>query len=180
MNNKGSTLVILVIVMTIIITLGVSILNISMMHYNIKKFNTESKQSFYKSETGLNTAYVDACELINEAIVDSTEKTEEYLNEFTLNEIEIENIFRVKYRLYIVENIADAIYKKSNPIVEITNVSTLFFVEDKLTVNVKSKYNSINKDEITYVDIVILIPKYVDVKDNAFEATDYISFDNWS
>ena len=64
MNNKGSTLVLLIIVIALVIVLGASVLNIAVKQYAIKKFNIDSKQAFYFSETGLNEAYVKSCALI--------------------------------------------------------------------------------------------------------------------
>jgi len=181
MNIKGSTLVLLVIVMAIIITLGVSILNIAMMQYDLKKFNTEIKQAFYMAETGLNVAYVDACELLREAVEDSLKKSENYLQLYPLNESEAENIFIVNYKLYITANLENSVWRSTNPIVEITNEDTLLFVGDKLTAKVRSKYLSEYDIEKTlYVDLIILVPKYNDMLNTDYEMSDYIVFDNWS
>ncbi len=57
MNNKGSTMVLLAIAMAVIMALGVSILNIAMMQYNIRNYSTDSKQSFYRAEDGLNDVF---------------------------------------------------------------------------------------------------------------------------
>ena len=180
MNNKGSTLILLIIVMAIIIALGVSVLDITVMQHNVKIFNTEAKQSFYMAETGLNVAYVDAYGLMEEATEDSLEKAEEYLFLFPLNEIEAENIFKENYKLYITANLENCVYKGSNPVVEITNGGTLLFVGDKLTANVKSKYNSENIEKTACVDLIILVPGYYEIKNNSADLLNYISFDNWS
>lgn len=180
MNNKGSTLVLLIIVMAIIIALGVSVLDIAVMQHNVRIYNTEAKQSFYMAETGLNVAFVDAYELMEEAAEDSLEKAEEYLLLFPLNEIEAENIFIENYKLYITANLENSVYRESNPIVEITNGGTLVFIGDKLTANVKSKYNSENIEKTACVDLIILVPSYYDFKNNLADLLNYISFNNWS
>lgn len=180
MKNKGSTLVILVIVIAIVIVLGVSILNISMMQYELKRFNTESKKNFYMSETGLNLAYVDACKLASDAVEDSLDKANEYLLLYPLNEMEAENIFNVNYKSYITANLENSVYRGSNPTVEITNGGTLLFIGDKLTANVKSKYNSENIEKTTCVDLIILVPSYYYIKNNSADLLNYVSFDNWS
>ncbi|MGB4438581.1 MAG: hypothetical protein WBJ13_05000 [Sedimentibacter sp.] len=181
MNIKGSTLVLLVIVMAIIITLGVSILNIAMMQYDFKKLNTEIKQAFYMSETGLNVAYVDACGLLRKAVEDSLEKSEEYLQLYPLNESEAENIFIVNYKLYITANLENSVWRSTNPIVEITNGDTLLFIGDKLTAKVRSKYLSeYDIEKILYVDLIILVPEYSEILNTDYEMSDYIDFDNWS
>ena len=180
MNNKGSTLVLLIIAMAIIITLGVSVLDIAVMQYNIKKNNTEAKQSFYMAETGLNVAFVDAYGLMDEAAEDSLKKAYEYLLLFPLNEMEAENVFRENYKLYMTANLENSVYRGSNPIVEITNGGTLLFIGDKLTANVKSKYNSENIEKTACVDIIILVPDYYDFKNNSADLSHYINFNDWS
>ncbi|MFA9423509.1 MAG: hypothetical protein ACERLG_08010 [Sedimentibacter sp.] len=180
MNNKGSILVLLIIVMAIIIVLGASVLNMAVMQYNIKKFNTQAKQSFYMAETGLNVAFVDAYELMDDAVEDSLKKANEYLLLFPLNEVEAENIFRESYKIYMTTNLEKTVYRNSNPMVEITNGATLLFCSDKLKVNIKSKYNSECIEKTACVDIIILIPDYYDLKNNLADLLNYISFNGWS
>ena len=86
MNNRGSVLVLLVVVVAIVTALGSSLLNIVFANYDIKRFNTESKRAYYLSENGLNESYVRTRCLIKEAIEDSVDKTELYLIEYPLNE----------------------------------------------------------------------------------------------
>lgn len=179
MNNKGSTLILLIIVMTIIIALGASLLDSTMMQYNVKIFNSQAKQSFYMAETGLNRAFVDVYELIAQASDDAMEKANEYLL-VNLNETEAENVFKQNYKLYITANLRNSVYKNANPLVEITSGSTILFVQDELTVNIKSRYNSTDVEKTAYVDITILIPNYYDIKNNTFHISDYLKFSNWS
>ena len=63
-NNKGSTMVMLVIAVAVISLLGTSILAVTLMNYRIKLANTEMKTAFYLSESGLDRAYENAYKLI--------------------------------------------------------------------------------------------------------------------
>ena len=97
MKNKGSTMVLLVIVIALIIILGASVLNIAVKQYAIKKFNIDSKQAFYISETGLNESYVKSCLLIDESIRKALQMAEDYLLLNPLDKIEADNIFITNY-----------------------------------------------------------------------------------
>ena len=87
MNNKGSTMVLLIIVIALIIVLGTSVLNVAVKQYEIKKFNIDSKQAFYISETGLNEAFVKSCALIDESTIKALQMAEEHLLLNPLNRI---------------------------------------------------------------------------------------------
>ena len=180
MNNKGSTLVLLVIVIALVMVLGASVLNIVLKQYEIKMFNSETKQSFYMSETGLNEAYVRSCVLINEAIPNAIQMAEEYLAVYPSNEIEAENIFITNYKLNIKSNINSRIKRAANPLVETTN-NTWVFIDNALRVSVKSSYtNQDNIAKLTWVDLIIRVPEFCDVKDGGYDAKDYIKFANWN
>lgn len=181
MNNKGSTLVLLVIVIALVIVLGTSVLNVVIQHYEIKKFNTDSKQSFYMSETGLNEAYVKSCILINESIVKALQIAEEYLYVNLLNEIEAANIFVTNYKLNIKSNIKNRINTAANPSVEIRNEDSLVFIGNTLTVLLKSTYiNSNNVEKLTWVELVISVPEFGDVIDGVYDVMDFIELRNWN
>lgn len=180
MNNKGSTMVLLVIVIALVIVLGTSVLNVAFKQYEIKKFNIDSKQSFYISETGLNEAYVKSCVLIDESITKSLQMAEDYLLLNPLNVIEAENIFITNYKIYLKTNIQNRIEDAANPSVEIWN-DALVFIDNALTVILKSSYlheNSVEK--VTGVELHISVPDFNDVIDGAYNVRSYISFKNWN
>jgi hypothetical protein len=181
MNNKGSTLVLLVIVIALIFVLGASVLNVAVKHYAIKKFNIDSKRSFYISETGLNEAYVKSCVLIDESIIKALQMAEEHLSLNPLNKVEAENIFITNYTIYLRTNIENRIEAAANPSVEIWNDDTLLFIDDALTVILKSSYlheNNVNK--VTGVELVISVPDFNDVSAGSYDARNYIQFQNWN
>ena len=180
MNNKGSVLVLLVIVIAIVIALGASLLNVVFTSYDIKRFNTETKQAFYLSENGLNESYVITRFLIEEAIEDSARKTEQYLIEYPLNEEEAKNIFKTNYKQYLTANIKNRINRYDNPSVEVRNSGSLLFIGDILIVSLRSEsvFNEVEK--ITWVELNIGVPEYEDFIAGEYDVKDYIEFGNWS
>lgn len=177
-SNRGSTLILLVIVIAVIIALGTSLMSVSMMHYRIKKSNTEIKQSFYMSEKGINTSFSNAYNLVVEAIADSIDKAEEYLSVYPTNINEAANIFSNNYIIFILGQVESRINKNENPKIEITNVSSLFFINKELSMSIKSEYVSNNHVEATIMaDLIITVPDY-DLIDHIDFAT-LIVLDNW-
>jgi len=82
-NNNGSTMVLLVVAIAVISMLGTSILGVTMMNYKIKKMNTDIKQSFYLSESGLDNAYANAYELISNAVQQANLEANDFIDDFT-------------------------------------------------------------------------------------------------
>lgn len=180
MNNKGSTLILLVIVIALVIVLGLSILNTAVNHYEIKKFNIDSKESFYISETGINEAYVRTCDLINESIEAALQMAEEYLSVNPSDQIEAENIFASNYIIHISASIDDKIEIEANPSVKIWN-ENLVFDDNTLTVKLKSSYiHKNNVYKVTGAEFVISVPGYEEVSAGNYDASDYIKFKNWN
>ncbi len=179
MNNKGSTLVLLIIVIALVMVLGASVLNIVVKQYEIKMFNSETKQSFYMCETGLNEAYVRSCVLINESIQIARQMAEDYLTFYPLNEIEAKNIFITNYKQNIRTNIKGRIDTGGNPSVEIINSSLLF--NNVLKVPLLSSYTNLgNNAKLMWVDLIISVPEFSDVVNGGYDVKDYINFDNWN
>ena len=180
MNNKGSTLVLLVIVIALVMVLGVSVLNIVVNQYEIKMFNSETKQSFYMAETGLNEAYVRTCVLINESIQTALQLTEEYLAIYPLNETEAKDMFVTSYIQSIRLNIKSRIDTSLNPSVETIN-SPLLFYNNVLKVPLLSSYVNLgNNAKHMWVDLIISVPEFSDIVDSGYDVKDYIEFDNWN
>jgi len=165
----------------LVIVLGASVLNVSVNQYAIKKFNIDSKQAFYISETGLNEAYVKACVLIDESIIKALLMAKGYLLLNPLNEIEAENTFITNYIDYLKTNIENIIETAANPSVEIWNDDTLVFIDDALTVILKSSYlHENNIDKVTGVELVISVPDFNDVSEGIYDVKNYICFKNWN
>ncbi|NLK89942.1 MAG: hypothetical protein GX276_07385 [Clostridiaceae bacterium] len=180
MNNKGSTLIILVIVIALVIVLGLSVINTTVNHYEIKKFSIDSKESFYISETGINEAYVRTCDLINESIEAAMQTAEDYLSVDPSDKAEAENIFTVNYMMQISSSIDDSIETRTNPSVKIWN-ENLAFADNTLTVILKSSYINENKVyQITGAEVVISVPDYEEVSAGSYDVRNYIKIQNWN
>ena len=82
-NNKGSTLVLLVMAIAVISLLGTSILGVTMMNLKIKKTNTEIKQSFYLSESGLDKTYDKTYKFVVDAYMLGNNLAQEFINDVT-------------------------------------------------------------------------------------------------
>lgn len=87
-NNNGSTMILLVMAIAIISLLGTSILGVTMMNLKIKKTNTEIKQSFYLSESGLDNSYANAYKLVLESVKQSNDDAKDFIDEFKPDNIE--------------------------------------------------------------------------------------------
>jgi hypothetical protein len=180
MNNKGSTMVLLVIVIALVIVLGTSVLSVAVKQYAIKKFNIDFKRSFYMSETGLNEAYVKSCVLIDESIAEALQMADEHLVIYPLDLIEAENIFITNYMSHFRASIVNRIEGAANPSVEIKN-DTLVFKNNALTIILKSSYaHENNVEKFTGVELVIIVPDYNDVADGEYNVRSYIEFQNWN
>lgn len=83
LSKKGSTMVMLVVAIGVISILGTSVLGVTMMNYKIKKVNSDIKQSFYLSESGLDKAYVNAYNFVATAVDVSNTEAKNFVEQFT-------------------------------------------------------------------------------------------------
>ena len=178
MDSKGSVLILLVIVLALLSVLATTLVNVVYTNYTIRSLNIESKRAFYLSENELNESYVVAKKLIDEAIEDSIEKAEDYIFEYPSNSEEAEIIFANNYKQYIAVNIRNRI-SDCNPSVEVRN-GGLVFVDETLNVLLRSTYaRENNVVKITWLELIIGVPNYDNVKNGSYELEDYIKFGNW-
>ncbi|MDF2677830.1 MAG: hypothetical protein K0Q97_2161, partial [Bacillota bacterium] len=181
LNNNGSVLILLLIIIAVIIFLGVSLMSLTLINYQIKKTNSDIKQSFYMSENGLNESYVNAHELMINAVNDSIEKAENYLLLNPVDELGALNIYKYNFKSYILSRISSSINDNSNPIIIIINAASLYFIGDNLTVSVQSKYISPNNiEKATKVDLKIIIPNYNEAISKTVDYSKYLKFDNYN
>lgn len=85
-NNKGSTLILLVFVIAILSILGTTLMGITMTNYKMKLVNSKAKQSFYMSEAGLEEAYANVCNLVNDAGTQATSSAAVVMANFSYEE----------------------------------------------------------------------------------------------
>lgn len=180
LDRRGSTLILLVMTVAVTIMLGVSLMSITLTNYKIKKVNNEASQALYMAEYGFNNSYAKTYTLVNEAVTDSINKAEEYLNEYPENAVEAENIFIDNYKLYITDRISNEICDSANPYVDIYDMEHLIFDAGCLTMRVKSKYVSKNNVvKLVAADIIVNIPDYNESINGTVDCSLLISFRNW-
>lgn len=180
MNRRGSVLVLLIVVIALLSALGASLLNTVFLNYGIETFNRESKQAFYLAENGLNVSYVNACNLIDEAVDDSLDMADLYLFDFPADRVKAESIFYNNYKLFIESRICGAIKSCGNPFVEVRNSDSLAFRNNLLSVAVRSSYiHTDGLEKLTRVNLIISVPRYDDVVDGVYDIKDYLEFSDW-
>lgn len=179
-DKKGSAMVLVVIIIAVVTSMAVSLLNITLIQLQIKKSYGEVIKSFYLSEDGLNSTYLKIYNLICRAWEDSLEKAADYLNMNPDDLNGASNTFEKNYKLYIISNAAGCVKSTGNPSVEVLNGERIVFIDDRLTIRVRSKYKSKSKvEKYTVVDIIILIPGYSDTELEDTDFTDFFHFENF-
>ncbi|MTI48211.1 MAG: hypothetical protein FH761_10240 [Firmicutes bacterium] len=129
-NNKGSTLVMLLIILTILIMLGTVIMSLAVTNYKMKIVNSNSKRNFYFAEAGIDEAYGIIGEAVDEGISMGNEAVVTFMNE-DLSKQNIEEAidsmengdFSNPYIVYLNEDGSlnmDEINKKQNQIFKAT------------------------------------------------------------
>lgn len=179
LNNKGSTLILLVIILALLTTMGSFLLVTASAYYEIKISNSELKKSFYKSETGINLAYVITLELVKVAVNNSIDKAEDFLilNPGKLDEAK--NIFTENYKLIILGQLENRLKSDlDNPSVNI--MDPMVFVGESLTVTLESVYISdINVEKAILSNLVIKIPIYDEVIKDDVDFSNLVSLNTW-
>lgn len=138
LNNKGSTMILLVMAIAVISLLGTSILGVTMMNLKIKKTNTEIKQSFYLSESGLDKSYSKAYELVQEAVELSNDEAKSFIEKFRPENMD-----------YLVTNYLTFL----NPIYELgadglDHLVGYFFDEEKIKLEAEKRFKDYYKGYI--------------------------------
>ncbi|MGI6587634.1 MAG: PilX N-terminal domain-containing pilus assembly protein [Peptococcia bacterium] len=87
-NNKGSALAMVIIIITILSTLGLAVMSLSLAHYKVGMMDKKAKLSFYMAESGLEQAYKVMLEEIGEAIKAGNEQVNTAIDDFLLAEAE--------------------------------------------------------------------------------------------
>ncbi|QXM06000.1 pilus assembly PilX N-terminal domain-containing protein [Crassaminicella indica] len=85
-TKRGSALILVLIVLTILSILGISILTLSMSNYKIKITDQNVKTAFYLAESGLEEAYAKVGKVIEAGINEGNKKVKVELEKFIENE----------------------------------------------------------------------------------------------
>ena len=139
--KKGSSLVLVLIVLCILSILGTSITTLAVSNYKMKVMSSNKKISQYSAESGIDEAYGMIGEIVDEAIADATNEAEKYSDALNLD-TEIankENGLGSEYindDLTIKENFLEILSEKQN---EKFQEVYKKYIEDELTNNLIAK-----------------------------------------
>ncbi|KPU28071.1 hypothetical protein TR13x_01655 [Caloranaerobacter sp. TR13] len=184
-NNKGSTLVLLMIIMAILSLLGVTILTISVTNFKFKMVNSKVKKNFYMTEAGLDEAYIIVKNLIIEAIEEGNKSVEDFIANLDLEEGSIyikedgtidldalnqaqNELFKDTYKAYVLDNIKNRLENSDNYTIELDGIKPqievlndfLSFSEDKLELDIESTFINDGIEKKIKTSLIISIPNY--------------------
>lgn len=179
LDCRGSTLVILLLILSVIFLMGITALSLAVTNYKMKKLNSELKKTFYLAEAGTEEAYIITSDFVIEAIdyaiskVEESEETKRESDENALSEEEVDIIFRGAFKSFIKGNCIDVspntslisilkdnksytIYRDGYPKIDpkITELEEGFLLE------VKSTYVKGNINKAIIIKCSIDIPNY--------------------
>lgn len=179
-ENRGSALVLIIIVTAVITALGLTCLSITMSQFRIRKSNSENKRALYKSEGGLDYAYAQSYDLICSAVEDSIIKSEEYLLAEPDDIYGASDVFKNNFKQIVYCGFVHEVEHCLSSQISVLNDSSLMFVNDKLVARVSSKYISESGIiKITSADIIIYVPDYLDIISNAADISDLLRITNF-
>ncbi|WMJ76663.1 MULTISPECIES: hypothetical protein [unclassified Sedimentibacter] len=179
-ENRGSALVLIIIVTAVITTLGLTCLSISMGQFRIRKSNSEHKRALYKSEGGLDYAYEEIYDLICSAVEDSISKSDEYLLAEPGDIYGASDVFKNNFKQVVDCRIVHEVENCFNAQISVLNGSRLMFVNDELIARVSSKYISESGIiKITSADIIVYVPDYLDIISNTADISDLLHITNF-
>ena len=87
LNNKGSALAMVIIIITILSTLGMAVMTLGVVNLRISIADQKAKLSFYMAESGLEQAYGIILNEIKEAVIAGNEAVKEAIDQFIEDEI---------------------------------------------------------------------------------------------
>ncbi len=157
-NNKGSTLVLLIMAIAVISLLGTSILGVTMMNLKIKKANTELKQTFYLSESGLDKAHAMAYELVQDAVKFGNEEAKNFIDSF-----KPENIEALK-----ADPVASLCLDSVDEVIDGVLYTSYLFNEQKIKDNAEVIFKDFYTEYITKTD-------YYNIHNNIFSKVEGVS-----
>ncbi len=189
-NNRGSALVMVILIMMVVMVLGSTVMSISLISYKMKKTNTTAQANLYLSEAGLDEAVAVTKKTSNLAIKEGNQEVETFYSSFDFEaevededspfildgklndeylEVYANNIFQGKYKEYIVNNLIDNIEgntyttlngKVEEYRVEPVNENILYFFDNKATVNIESEVVDRGVKRRITGDIIVNVPNF--------------------
>ncbi len=181
LNERGSTLILMIMVITLTIGAGIALLSVTMINYKISVSRKIIKQSLYMAELGINNSYVRAYRLTEDAVSESLKKSNEYLADNPADYAGAEIIFKDNYKLFVQSQINSRVSDIANPNVQILNLSTLYFDTNTMTASIMSKYQSDKNDmKAVSAKLIFKIPNYYEAADGKIIYKDIVSLKNWN
>lgn len=101
MNERGSSLVLVITIMSILILLGVTLLTLALTNFKMKDINGSFKQSYYIAEGALEEGYIK----LNQICYDLLEESHDYANN---NSNKFKNKFKEKFSEYVNNKLGDS------------------------------------------------------------------------
>ncbi len=107
-DNKGSTLVILLIIITVFIMLGTAILSVAVSNYKMKIVQSNAKKNFYFAESGLDEAYGKMGEVFDSAVEEGSKEVDTFMNILSIKANEILTFMKeneeipLEYQTYLI------------------------------------------------------------------------------
>ncbi len=78
-QEKGSTLLLIIITVAVLTVLGTTVLSMTLMNVNMKYTDERMKKSLYYSESGIDQVYSKVSRHVDEALVEASDKTKEQI-----------------------------------------------------------------------------------------------------
>ncbi|MTI70171.1 MAG: hypothetical protein FH751_07970 [Firmicutes bacterium] len=143
MKNKGSTLLILIIVIGFVTLIGTVVYSMCLFNYKNQENINEYQKKFYIVDSALDISYVTTEDVVNKALKHSFNSIETLEDELT----DKGYLFKNSYENYISKNLENKI--KSN----ISNYSSLIDENLKIDINIYKNYSG---------DIIIDIDSFLE------------------
>lgn len=134
MNERGSSLVLVITIMSILILLGTTLLTLALINFKMKDINSTVKQSYYIAEGALEEGYVK----LNQLCINLLEESHDYANN---NSNKYKSRFKEKFPIYVNDKLGASSSYEINDInlsVEINSIE-INEINDELHFNVELK-----------------------------------------
>ncbi len=165
-NHKGSTLIMVILVLSVLSMLGITLLSITAVNFKMKILNSKANRNFYFAESGLDEAYGLLGKLIEEGITEGNNKVKEFLNSQEFEDLRKE--FFESYQVY--ENLEEHkdLYKRFEEEVVQPKKKDEFekiyknYIKSKLTKNFFSEYIPVIEQNNRILKLELInTPKFV-------------------
>lgn len=208
-NSTGSTLIILLLTIAIVVMIGTMALSLAVKNHKMKNLDSELKQTFYLAEAGIDEAYILTLYFINEAIDYAISKVEEfeetemnsnlnlgnihYLYNNAINDDKLNIVFTGAFKNFVKGNCIDI--NPNDSLIELLKKNSTYVtyedgypkIESEIIetngcflVEIKSTYVKGTIMKVIIVKFSIYIPNYYECISNVeFNSKDIIKDIEW-